>query len=484
MTAAEHFDVLIIGAGISGIGAAYRLQTRCPKKSYAILEGRAAIGGTWDLFRYPGIRSDSDMYTLGFPWSPWRGEKTVADGADIREYIEETAREHGIDRKIRFGHRVERATWSSNAARWTVEVLRDGAKHVFTCSFLFMCTGYYDYAGGYLPEFPGKERYRGRLVHPQHWPSDLDHTGKRVIVIGSGATAVGLVPAMANDAAHVTMLQRSPTYMISMPGKSPVGTFLEDKLPAGVARQAQRAFGITMTKVIWMVARTWPDRAKRALIGQVKRQIKREDFDWRTHFTPRYAPWDQRLCLVRDGDLFRQINEGKVDVVTDTIDTFTEKGIRLKSGRELEADVVVAATGLKMQFLGGVPLVVDGKPVELSERAMYKATMVNDVPNLALSLGYINASWTIRSDMVAKFVCRVLNEMDKKGLRTAVPKFRDDDGLTDLSVMPLASGYVERVKHALPKQGKRKPWDASTSIAKDVLALEYATIDDGVLRLS
>ena len=486
MAAAEHLDVLIIGAGISGIGAAYRLKTRCPNKSFAILEGRSAIGGTWDLFRYPGIRSDSDMYTLGFPWSPWDGEKTVADGKDIRDYLVKTAREHGLDRKMRFGHRVERASWSTDAARWTVEVVRaeDGAKLAFTCSFLFMCTGYYDYAGGYLPDFAGKDRYRGRLIHPQHWPEDLDYRGKRVIVIGSGATAVGLVPELAKDAGHVTMLQRSPTYMISMPGKSPVGAFFESKLPQGLVPRAQRAFGMTMTKVIYMAARTWPDRAKRALIGQVKRQIKRDDFDWRTHFTPRYAPWDQRLCLVRDGDLFARINEGKVDVVTDTIETFTEKGIRLASGRELEADVVVAATGLKMQFLGGVPLVVDGVPVELSKRAMYKATMVNDVPNLALSLGYINASWTIRSDMIAKFVCRILNEMDKKGRRIVVPKFRDDDAVTNESVMPLASGYVERAKAALPKQGKRRPWDASTSIAKDVLALEYASFDDGVLHFS
>jgi cation diffusion facilitator CzcD-associated flavoprotein CzcO len=486
MAAAEHFDVLIIGAGISGIGAAYRVKTRCPKKTFAILEGRTAIGGTWDLFRYPGIRSDSDMYTLGFPWSPWNGEKTVADGKDIREYIERTAREHDLDEKIRFGHRVERATWSSDAARWTLEVVRasDGERFELTCNFVFMCTGYYDYAGGYLPEFAGKDRYRGRLVHPQHWPADLDYAGKRVVVIGSGATAVGLVPQMANDAAHVTMLQRSPTYMIAMPGKSPVGAFFEDKLPPSVARHAERAFGITMTKVIWTLARTWPERAKRALIGQVKMRITREDFDWRTHFTPRYKPWDQRLCLVRDGDLFEKINEGKVDVVTDIIETFTEKGIRLASGRELEADVVVAATGLNMQLLGGVPLVVDGHPVKMSERTMYKATMLNDVPNLALSLGYINASWTIRADMVAKCVCRLLNEMDRKGRRTVVARFRDDDAASDLSIMPLASGYVERAKQVMPRQGTRHPWDNPQSIAKDKLALEYASLDDGVLRLS
>jgi monooxygenase len=484
MAAAEHFDVLVIGAGISGIGAAYRLQTRCPKKSYAILEGRSAIGGTWDLFRYPGIRSDSDMYTLGFPWSPWRGDKTVADGKDIREYIETTAREHGIDRKIRFGHRVERATWSSDAARWTVEVDRNGEKRVFTCGFLFMCTGYYDYATGYTPEFPGKDRYRGRFIHPQQWPSDLDHAGKRVIVIGSGATAVGLVPAMAKQAAHVTMLQRSPTYMISLPGKSPVGEFFQSKLPPNAARRAERAFGIALTKAVWVLSRTWPDRAKKALIDRVRRRIRREDFDVDTHFTPRYAPWDQRLCLVRDGDLFKMINAGKVDVVTDKIETFTEKGIRLASGRELEADIIVSATGLNMQLLGGVPLVVDGKPVEMKERTMYKATMLDDVPNLALSLGYVNASWTIRADMVAKFVCRLLNEMDKKRRRTVVARFREGDSASDLSIMPLASGYVERAKEIMPRQGKRAPWDNPQSIAKDMLALEYASFDDGVLRLS
>jgi monooxygenase len=482
--AAEHFDVLIIGAGISGIGAAYRVQTRCPKKTFAILEGRSAIGGTWDLFRYPGIRSDSDMYTLGFPWSPWNGEKTVADGQDIREYIERTAREHGLDRKIRFDHRVERATWSSDAARWTLEIRRNGEPLVLTCNFLFMCTGYYDYAGGYLPDFPGKEQYRGRLVHPQHWPADLDHSGKRVVVIGSGATAVGLVPEMAKDAEHVTMLQRSPTYMIAMPGKSPVGTFFEEKLPPKVARHAERAFGITMTKVIWTLARKWPKRAKKVLIDNVRRSIKKDGFDVDTHFTPRYAPWDQRLCLVRDGDLFKMINRGKVDVVTDTIETFTEKGIRLSSGRELEADVVVAATGLNMQLLGGVPLVVDGKPVKTGERTMYKAALLNDVPNLALSLGYINASWTIRADMVAKFVCRLLNEMDKKGRRTVVARLRADDAESDLSIMPLASGYVERAKQAIPRQGKRHPWDNPQSIAKDKIALEYASMDDGVLTFA
>jgi monooxygenase len=484
MAAAEHFDVLIIGAGISGIGAAYRLQTRCPKKSYAILEGRSAIGGTWDLFRYPGIRSDSDMYTLGFPWSPWNGEKTVADGKDIREYIDRTAKEHGIDRKIRFSHHVERATWSSDAARWTVEVVRNGEKVVFTCAFLYMCTGYYDYSAGYLPEFPGKDRYQGRLVHPQHWPTDLEYAGKRVVVIGSGATAVGLVPEMAKDAGHVTMLQRSPTYMMSMPAKSPVGAFFEEKLPPNAARRAERAFGIAITKVVWVLSRTWPDRAKKALIDQVRRRIKRDDFDVDTHFTPRYKPWDQRLCLVRDGDLFKMINAGKVDVVTDKIETLTEKGIRLASGRELEADVIVAATGLNMRLLGGVPLVVDGEAVEMKDRTMYKATMLRDVPNLALSLGYINASWTIRSDMVAKFVCRLLNEMDRKKRRIVVPRFREDDAESDLSVMPLASGYVDRAKAVMPRQGKRHPWDNPQSIAKDLVALEYASIEDGVLRLS
>lgn len=484
--ASEHFDVLVIGAGISGIGAAYRLSTRCPKTTFAILEGRAAIGGTWDLFRYPGIRSDSDMFTLGFPWNPWRGDKTIADGDAIRDYIEATAREHGIDRKIRFGHRVERASWSSDAARWTVEATRaeDGARVVLTCRFLFMCTGYYDYAGGYTPDFPGIESYRGRVVHPQQWTDDIEYAGKRVVVIGSGATAVGLVPAIAERAGHVTMLQRSPTYMMSFPAVDPVSRWVGQRLPPRVAYNVTRARNMTFAKAIYLACRKWPDKAKKLLIRGVKKRISSRVFDVDTHFTPRYAPWDQRLCLVRDGDLFRAIDAGKVDVVTDRIATFTEKGIRTESGRDIEADLIVTATGLKMRLLGGIPLVVDGRPVEVTKKTMYKATMFDDVPNLALSLGYVNASWTIRADMVAKFVCRLVNEMDRGGYRTCIARLRDESDASDVPIMPLASGYVQRARDAMPKQGRRRPWDNPQSIARDIVALEYARVDDGVLQLA
>jgi monooxygenase len=500
----EHFDVLVIGAGISGIGAGYRLQTQCPKKTYAILEAREAVGGTWDLFRYPGIRSDSDMFTLGFPWRPWDGQQAIADGASIRRYIEESARASGIDRKIRFGHRVERASWSSASARWTVEVRRsepqksngangaNGARaelQVFTCSFLFMGTGYYDYSGGYTPAFPGLDRYQGRLVHPQKWTDDIVHAGKRVVVIGSGATAVGLVPALAREAAHVTMLQRSPTYMMSFPGVDAMSRFLDARLPRNVSDRIMRTRNVMLGKAIYGLCRRYPERAKKILIGLVKKQIRRSEadgreFDIETHFTPRYNPWDQRLCLIRDGDLFQRINEGKVDIVTDQIETFTERGIRVKSGQEIEADIVVTATGLNVVLLANIPLIVDGELVDLTKTTMYKGTMLSGVPNLALSLGYVNASWTLRADLICQYVCRVLNEMDRRGYRSVTPRRGEgeDADLSDDSVLPLSSGYVERVKDRLPRQGTKRPWKNVQAYVGDLIAFRYAKVDDGVLR--
>ncbi len=477
----DELDVLVIGAGISGIGAAYRLQTRCPGKTFAVLEGRDAIGGTWDLFRYPGIRSDSDMYTLSFPFQPWRGAQTIADGASIRTYIEDTAREHGIDRKIRFGHKVERASWSSAAARWTVEARKTSTGETvrFTCRFLFLCTGYYDYAAGYTPDFPDVDRFRGRIVHPQKWSDDVEHAGKRVVVIGSGATAVGIVPALASSAAHVTMLQRSPTYMMSLPAVNPIARFVDERVGYEVAR----TLNVGMAKAVYAFCRSRPEVAKRLLLRGVKKRLER-GFDVETHFTPRYAPWDQRLCLVRDGDLFAAIRRGKVDVVTDHVERFTDKGIRLRSGKELEADLVVTATGLRMVLLGGIPLDVDGRAVELPNTTMYKAAMLADVPNLALSLGYVNASWTLRSDLIAQYVCRLVNEMDEKGWRSCTPRLRPSDVLTEESVMPLASGYVERVRSALPRQGDKHPWRTAHGYLRDLFTLRYGAIDDGVLQLA
>jgi cation diffusion facilitator CzcD-associated flavoprotein CzcO len=480
----EAFDVLVIGAGISGVNAAYRLMTRCPRKTFAILEGRDAIGGTWDLFRYPGIRSDSDMFTLGFPFRPWDGEQSIADGASIREYIQATAREHGIDRRIRFGHRVQRASWSSDAARWTVEARRNdtGERVVFECRFLFMCTGYYDYESGYTPDFEGIDRYRGRVVHPQKWTDDVVYEGKRVVVIGSGATAVGLVPALARRAARVTMLQRSPSYVMSFAAVDPKSRWLRERLPPRVASSILRTQYTALTKAIYVGCRRFPDRAKKLLVGAVEKQLG-EGFDVKTHFTPRYAPWDQRLCLVRDGDLFEAIARGRVEVVTDTIDTFTASGVRVASGREIPADLVVTATGLRLKLLGGVPLTVDGEPVEVSKTTMYKATMLSGVPNLALSLGYINASWTLRSDLACLYVCRLLNEMDRLGRRTCVPRLDPADA-SDESVFPLASGYVARGASELPRQGAARPWRNTHQYLDDVLTLRLSRVDDGVLHMA
>jgi cation diffusion facilitator CzcD-associated flavoprotein CzcO len=483
----DDVDVLVVGAGISGIGAAYRLKTECPDKTWTILEARDAMGGTWDLFRYPGIRSDSDMFTLGFPWRPWTGDASIADGADILAYVEASAREHGIDRAMRFGHRVAAASWSTPDARWTVEVERTGAgarteRVAFRCGFLFMCSGYYDYSGGYTPELPGIERFRGRVVHPQRWTPDIAYAGKRVVVIGSGATAVGLVPAVARDAAHVTMLQRSPTYMLTFPKHDAMSRWLARRTRPKVTDRIMRVRNTAMASVVYSLSKRFPGRAKKLLIRQVKAQIT-ADVDVDPHFTPHYGPWDQRLCLVRDGDFFEAINSGKADVVTDTIDTFTEGGIRLASGRELEADLVVTATGLRILLLAGIPFVVDGAPVEVSKHTMYKGTMLDGVPNMAVSLGYVNASWTLRADLIARYVCRVLRAMDRKGRRVCVPRFRPGEGPSDETVFQLDSGYVKRAKDRLPRQGKKKPWANVQAYLPDLVALGYGRVDDGVLRL-
>lgn len=478
----EHVDVLIVGAGLSGIGAAYYLQAHCPGKSYAILEARDASGGTWDLFRYPGVRSDSDMYTLGYSFRPWRDPKAIADGPTILAYVRETAQAYGIDRKIRFGHRVRRATWSSAEGRWTVETERGpGEEPVrLTCSFLYMCSGYYEYAHGYTPEWPGLEQFAGRLVHPQHWPEELDYTGKRVVVIGSGATAVTLVPAMAARAAHVTMLQRSPTYIVAQPAEDRVANWLRRYLPEKVGYAAARWKQILLTMFFYNLMRWQPALMKRNLLKLVQAQLG-SGYDVATHFTPRYNPWDQRLCLAPDGDFFKAILAGKASVVTEQIERFTPDGIRLRSGAELAADVVVAATGLVMRLMSGVQLVVDGAPVEMARTMTYKGMMLDGVPNLAMAIGYTNASWTLKCELTSRYVCRLLNYMDRRGYAWCTPR-KSDPSIRPEPVLSFSSGYVQRALAELPSQGSRRPWKLYQNYLLDMLTFRLGRLDDGTME--
>jgi cation diffusion facilitator CzcD-associated flavoprotein CzcO len=477
----EHLDVLVIGAGLSGIGAAYHLQTRLPGRTYAILEGRDAIGGTWDLFRYPGVRSDSDMYTLGYRFKPWRDPKAIADGPAIRAYIRETAAEHGIDRRIRFGHRVVRAEWSTADARWTVEALRaDGTTARLTCGFLYACTGYYDYEQGYTPEWPGRERFRGRIVHPQHWPEDLDWTGQRVVVIGSGATAVTIVPAMAERAAHVTMLQRSPTYVVTRPARDVVANGLRRVLPARAAYAASRWKNVLLGMGFFTMARRRPALTKRLIMKGVRQELG-AGYDVDTHFAPRYDPWDERLCLVPDADLFAAIRSGRASMATDHIETFTERGLQLRSGAELEADLIVTATGLNLRLLHGLALVVDGAPVELARTMAYRGMMYSDVPNFAQAFGYTNASWTLKVDLTSDYVCRLLSHMRRHGYVQCTPR-RTDPSVREEPVLDFTSGYVRRALDTLPRQGSRPPWRVHQNYVRDLLALRYAGLDDGVME--
>jgi cation diffusion facilitator CzcD-associated flavoprotein CzcO len=481
----EHFDVLIVGAGLSGIGAAWHLQKECPGKSYAILEGREASGGTWDLFRYPGIRSDSDMYTLGYRFRPWKDAKAIADGPSILSYIREVASDHGIDAKIRYRHRVVAAAWSTQEARWTVEAEcgPDGAHRRFTCSFLWMCSGYYSYQGGYLPDFSGIDRFKGRIVHPQKWTDDIDYAGKRVVVIGSGATAVTLVPALADSgAAHVTMLQRSPTYMAMRPSKDPFATRMRERLPLELAYALTRWRNVLFGMYFYQLCKRRPERVKALLLGGVRKALG-PDYDVGTHFTPRYNPWDQRLCLVPDADFFRAIRQGKVSVVTDHIETFTETGLRLKSGAELPADLVVTATGLVLVPLGGMKLQVDGRPVEPSRTFIYKGMMYSDVPNLASVFGYTNASWTLKADLVSEYVCRLLNLMDRKGYRYCMPR-NGDPTLKEEPWVTFSSGYIQRALEHQPKQGSKRPWKLYQNYALDLLSLRFGALRDRAMTFA
>lgn len=477
--AAEHVDVLIVGAGISGIDAAYHVKTRCPGKSWLILEARDRVGGTWDLFRYPGIRSDSDMYTLGFPFRPWTGEKAIADGASIRAYVEDTARAFGIDAHIRFGHVVKRARWSSVAARWMVEVETGEELRQFSCAFLFLGSGYYDYTRGYRPGWVGEADFRGRIVHPQSWPDSLDVAGKKVIVIGSGATAVTVVPALAETAAHVTMLQRSPSYIVARPSEDRIARKLQTLLPAGAAARAIRWKNVLLGLFFFSRARKRPERVRRLLMKLVADELPGREIE--RDFGPSYNPWDQRVCLVPDGDLFRAMREGKVEVVTDAIETFTQAGVRLASGRELAADIVVTATGLNVKLLGGIALEVDGAPVNVADRISYKGMMLNDVPNLILSFGYTNASWTLKSDLTARYACRLINHMDRHGLAICVPRL-PPGGVERQPMIDFSSGYVRRAAESLPGQGATPPWRVHQNYLKDRLMLGLGTITDEAME--
>jgi monooxygenase len=480
----EHVDVLIIGAGLSGIGAGHHLQSECPGKSYAILEARDCIGGTWDLFRYPGIRSDSDMYTLGYSFRPWTEAKAIADGSAILDYVRRTASEAGIDRHIRFHHRVVQAEWSTADARWTVEAVRGGSQETvrMTCGFLLTCTGYYRYDEGYTPEFKGSERFAGQIVHPQHWTDDIDYAGKRVVVIGSGATAVTLVPALAQTAEHVTMLQRSPTYYVSLPGEDPFASFLNRALPARIAYPIVRWKNVLLTMLSFQLSRRRPEAMKTLLRRGIEKRLP-AGYDIDTHFNPRYNPWDQRLCVVPDGDLFEAIGDGRVSVVTDQIETFTETGLELSSGARLQADLIVTATGLNLLALGGMQLIVDGRGVELPDTMVYKGMMLGGVPNLAFAFGYTNASWTLKANLTFAYVCRLLTYMDEHGYPQCTPRNRDPS-VTPEVFIDFNSGYVLRTIGQFPKQGSKAPWRLHQNYARDTLTLKLGSLDDGAMDFS
>jgi cyclohexanone monooxygenase len=475
----ETLDVLIVGAGLSGIGAAWQLQRRCPGKRYAILEAREAIGGTWDLFRYPGVRSDSDMYTLGYAFQPWTAGKAIADGPSIRSYITETARSHGIDRRIRFGHKVLEASWSSADACWSVVVEHEGVRRTLRARFLAMCSGYYSYDQAHRPRFEGEDRFRGRIVQPQFWPADLDYAGKRVVVIGSGATAVTLVPAMAARAAHVTMLQRSPSYVVNRPSEYRFAQRYRRWLPGRLAYWLTRWRVIVESWVLYRVARSKPALAKRRIVEMARRQLG-QDYDVETHFTPSYKPWDQRVCVVPDGDLFQAIRQGRASVATERIERFTDDGILLESGRMLPADLVVLATGLKIKLLGGVAIEVDGQPFHAGEAMAYKGMMLSGLPNCVMTFGYTNASWTLKSDLTAAWTCRLLRHMDRHGQAIAVA--RRDPEVQAGPFLNFTSGYVQRAHGELPLQGARRPWQVYQNYFQDMLTIRFGRIADGVMR--
>lgn len=479
----EHLDVVIVGAGISGVSAAWHLQDRCPTKSYAILERRDDLGGTWDLFKYPGIRSDSDMFTLGFRFKPWRSAKSIAEGADIKAYIKEAAVENGIDRHIRYRHRVVSADWSDADNQWTLTVESDGAQSEITCSFLLACTGYYNYDEGYSPTFPGAEDFGGTIVHPQHWPEDLDYTGKKIVVIGSGATAITLIPALVNSGSgFVTMLQRSPTYIGSLPGVDPFAVRANRLLPERLAHIANRWKAIIFSTFQYQLARKRPAYMRNLLMTMAQRRLPK-GYDVEKHFGPSYNVWDQRLCLAPDGDFFRAIRHGKAEVVTDTIERFTENGIKLTSGEELQADIIVTATGLNMQLLGGVQPTRNGEAFDLTSLMTYKGLMFSGVPNFAITFGYTNASWTLKADLVSEFVCRLLNYMDANGFDNVEPQHPGKD-VDELPFMDFSPGYLLRSVHLLPKSGSREPWRLKQNYLFDMRTIRRGKVADEGLRFA
>eukprot|EP01113_Clastostelium_recurvatum_P026919 TRINITY_DN3235_c0_g1_i1.p1 TRINITY_DN3235_c0_g1~~TRINITY_DN3235_c0_g1_i1.p1 ORF type:complete len:510 (+),score=116.87 TRINITY_DN3235_c0_g1_i1:78-1532(+) len=479
----EHIDIIVVGAGLSGIDAAYRIQTELPSKSYAIFESREAIGGTWDLFRYPGIRSDSDMFTLGFPFRPWKAAKSIADGASILEYVRDTAAEFGIDQHIRFRHKVTAASWSSEERRWSVHVTvtRDSGETYekdYTTSFLYFCSGYYSYTQGHMPQFPNVESFEGQVIQPQFWPKDLDYTGKKVVVIGSGATAVTLLPSMAPKCEHITMLQRSPSYFASLPAVDPIARWTRRFLPEGLAHTLIRIKNALMALLLFQFCKRFPEVAKRVLGKAIVKQLP-AGFKFDPHFVPSYNPWDQRMCLVPDGDFFKAIRSGKASIVTDRIDTFTKTGIRVSSGDHIEADIVIAATGLNLQILGGASISVDGKPVDLSQRFVYKGLMLDDIPNMALCIGYTNASWTLRADLSSLYVCRFLKHMIANKYTKAVPRCNHSE-VEPRPLLNLNSGYIQRATSTLPRQGSADPWYLRNNYVFDWFSMKFGGLTDKI----
>jgi len=479
----NDFDVIVVGAGLSGIGAGYHLQNSCPNKSFTILEGRDAIGGTWDLFKYPGIRSDSDMYTFGFPFHPWKNPKAIADGASIMAYLNDTVDTYNLRKHIQFGKRVAASNWSSTEKKWTLTIndSHSGESRTITCNFLFMCSGYYDYRAGYEPNFPNAEAFEGIKIHPQHWDTNLDYTNKKIVIIGSGATAVTLLPILAETAKEVTLLQRSPTYMAVLPSEDVIANTFKKILPNQLAHTLARWKNILLGIGIYNFSRKWPQIMSNFLRKQVKKRLNEDYKD--EDFTPKYNPWDQRICAVPDGDLFRSIRSGKAKIVTNTIKSFVKDGIELNSGEKLEADIIITATGLKVQLFGGMKLSVDEKPLELSQSPAFKGVMLSDIPNFAFAVGYTNASWTLKSDLNCIYVTKVLNHMTAKNLSVCTPKF-DHQNMEQEELLDFDAGYILRAKHLLPKQGAKAPWKVHQNYIKDLFALKYSSVKDKYLEYS